>query len=103
MMRRVQVFFLVGMLVVVPVMCRPPEWTALGSTGPQNGKDQLRGTAGLEGFMGKVTVIKARDGEHPKDKKAECECHRKSADSTEKGKQASQVQGDKWDDPHDVE
>ena len=46
--RRVQIFFAVGILVVMPVMCSPPEWPLLCRGGTDKGQDKLKKPAGLE-------------------------------------------------------
>src|SRR6185312_15194136 len=42
----------------------PPNGSALHRRGAEQAEDELAGARGLEGAMGKIAVIEARDGEH---------------------------------------
>lgn len=63
--RRVSVLLLIGVPVVMAVVRRPPQGAALDRTGAEKGKNELPKARGLEGPMGKVAMIEARNGEHP--------------------------------------
>jgi len=58
------ILFVVGVAVVVPVMGGPPERAPLGRCIPQEGEKELPEPAGLVGPVGEVAVVKGRDAEH---------------------------------------
>ena len=62
--RGVRVALGVGVLVVVAVVGRPPQRTALHAGGADAGEDELHGTRGTEGAVREVAVVEAGDGEH---------------------------------------
>ncbi len=62
--RRVGVVFLVGMLVMMAMLLRPPQGAALDGGGADDREAKLRKARGLESAMGKIAVIKSGDGEH---------------------------------------
>ena len=62
---RVRVRLLVRVLVVVPVVRRPPERAALDGRGAERAKQELHEPRGLEAPMREVAVVKPSDGEHP--------------------------------------
>ena len=49
--RRMAIFFLVRVLMVMPMMCGPPEHALLRRCHGQAGQDKLEGSAGLVGAM----------------------------------------------------
>jgi hypothetical protein len=65
----VQVFRIIGVLVMVPVVSGPPQWASLGRTGAQYREHELGSATGLECLVGKVAMIEASDGKHPDDEK----------------------------------
>jgi hypothetical protein len=60
----VEVFFLVGVAVVMAVVGSPPENALLRRGHGHPGDNELKPAAGLEGAVGEVTVITGRDEEH---------------------------------------
>ena len=90
------------MLVMVPVVRRPPERTALRGAGAQNGKHKLRGPAGFEGFVGKVAVIEAGNREHPNQEKSKGKHHREGACAGHQNQETGQVQCNKREYPYPV-
>src|SRR5258707_13827003 len=62
--RRVNVFRLVRVDMMVGMMSCPPNRTALYRRGAQHGEDELPDPRGLEGAMGEIAMIEAGDGEH---------------------------------------
>jgi hypothetical protein len=62
--RGVDVLRLVGVLVVVPVMGRPPQRAHLGRRAAQEGQDKLEEAAGLVGVVREVPVVAAGQREH---------------------------------------
>ena len=92
MVRRVKILCLVRMLVMMTMVCRPPERTPLGCAGTQNRKHKLPEAVGLEGLVGKIAMIEAGDGEHPDGKECRCKTDSKSAVSGKKYQQAGRMQ-----------
>lgn len=54
----VEVFWIIRVLVMVPVMSGPPKRTSLSRACAKNRKEELSFTAGFKCFMGEVPVIK---------------------------------------------
>ena len=61
---RVDIDFLIGMLVVVSMGGGPPERAALHGAVAKDGEEELTEAGGLEGAVGKVAVVEAGDGKH---------------------------------------
>ena len=62
---RVDVFFLVGMLMMVPVIGCPPHRTKLCGRSAYPGHDELEGAACFEGTVRKITVKACSQREDP--------------------------------------
>ena len=98
-----QIQFLVRMLMMVAVMRRPPQGAALGGAGTQHCEYKLGRTAGLEGFVGKITVIETRYCKHAHHEERNRKPDGESAHAGVKGQQTGQVQRDKRDYPQNIE
>ena len=61
------VVFVFRMGMVVAMMGRPPQRAALYGGRADDRKDKLRRAGGLEGSMGKIPMVKPRDGKHAQD------------------------------------
>src|SRR5271155_4408069 len=59
------VVWLVGTLMMQPMMRRPPQCAALHRGRTDNGEGELAGARSLERAMRKVAMVKAGDREHP--------------------------------------
>jgi hypothetical protein len=70
----VEVLDIIGMLMMMPVVSGPPQWSPLGSAGAKNGENELGRAAGLEGLVCKVTMVESSDREHAHQE----ECDRKT-------------------------
>src|SRR3990167_6652979 len=62
--RRMQIGIAIRMLVMLPMMRRPPQRPALRRRIAEHGKHKLPDAVGLERAMRKITVIERRDREH---------------------------------------
>jgi hypothetical protein len=60
----VQIFLLIGMLMMMPMMRRPPERTPLEGGTAYPRQDELKEAAGTVGPVGKVTMVSGCDPEH---------------------------------------
>ena len=59
-----QVIFLIGVAVMMPVMRRPPKNTLLRRRHGHPGDHELEPAAGFEGTMRKIAMIAGRDEKH---------------------------------------
>ena len=62
---RMRILWFVGVLVVMPVMVRPPQRSALNRGAGPECEEKLAEAGGVVGFMGKVPVKNARNRKHP--------------------------------------
>ena len=83
--------------MVMAVHGRPPEGTALDREKAKQGKKELDGSAGLEGFVTKIPVVNPRDKKHPDHVKEGADEQRHRTPTHPKDPQASQVQDDEWE------
>jgi hypothetical protein len=79
------------------VVCSPPQGPPLSRTGAEDSKYELCRTTGLEGFVGKISVIKTRDGKHANNKKCDRKPNGKCTDTGVEGQQTREMQCDEWD------
>src|SRR5215468_601985 len=73
---RMDVLYSVGMQMMVPVLCGPPQHTALRGTLRQGGKHKLSGAAGRVGAMREVSVISGPNGENSQPVKRDADRNR---------------------------
>src|SRR5215472_14209782 len=59
-----QIFFLIGVPMVMPMMRRPPERTLLHCGAADPCQDELKPAARAVRAVGKVTMVSSRDSEH---------------------------------------
>jgi preprotein translocase subunit SecG len=63
----VVIFGLIAGAMVMAVMGSPPQRAALNRTIASGSHQELHDATGAERTMGKVTMVKTSDGEHPRD------------------------------------
>jgi len=95
------VIFLIGMLVMMTVMGGPPQSTFLSRHAAQPGQDELEPAGGLEGTMGEVTVIAARDSKLADQEQSDAEKHCGQVRLHEKSRNCKGVES-KEEDPTEI-
>jgi hypothetical protein len=80
--------------MMVAMMCRPPQRTALSRRSADHGENKLRESRCLERPMREVAMINARDGKHPDQVKRDCGSNRGPTPTNDKDPQATEVKDD---------
>jgi hypothetical protein len=83
------------MLMVVAMVRRPPQRTALRGAGTQHAKQELRRAAGFKGLVGEIPVVKSRDRKHADHEEGKGEHQGKGTNACKKGQETRQVQTNK--------
>src|SRR5262249_54715803 len=94
--RRMHVHLLVGVLVVVAVMRRPPQRPHRCSRTAQPGDDELKKSTGPIRPVGKIAVIACRDAKHPDHIERQAQSDGFPRNTREEASQANQVNSDEW-------
>jgi hypothetical protein len=91
------IVWLVRMLVVMPMMRRPPERSLLRSGPSQESQRKLSQAGRFEGSVGEIPMKSARDPEFPQEEK--CCAHHQSQERRphEKGRHCKRVNDEKKD------
>jgi hypothetical protein len=92
----VQIVFLIGEAVVVPVMGGPPKNAFLRRRHGHPGDDELKPAAGLKGTMRKIAVVAGGDEKHANFIKQNAGEQIGPAKVHEENAQSRQVDGHKW-------
>ncbi len=101
--RRVRVLGLVRVLVVVPMVGRPPERPALHGARAHEREHELHAAPGAEGAVREVAVVADGDAEHA-DRVGDGEHGEgEAAHAGQQREAAGQVQGREGQDPHEVD
>ena len=87
----------IRMLVVMPVMCRPPERTLLSRCTSEKGEAKLEPATRLVASVGEITMKSAGYTELPDEEHKETQPHRIQVDSGPKRSETGQVNQDKKD------
>jgi hypothetical protein len=91
-MGRVKILLVIGMLMMMAVMSRPPKRSSLGRAGPENGKYELGRAAGFECLVGEVTVVKSGNREHAHQEEGDRKPHGECAGAGVNGQKAGQME-----------
>ena len=90
------------MLVVVPVVIRPPERPALHRGATPEGEQKLARARGAVRLVREIAVVNAGDGEHPHEVEGHRGPDRHRARADPDDAEAAQVQDDEGHAPHPV-
>src|SRR5208282_834898 len=88
------VVWLVGTLMMQPMMRRPPQCAALHRGRTDNGEGELAGARSLERAMRKVAMVKAGDREHPDEIHGDRDAHSDGTPPDPNDAEAHQVDDD---------
>jgi len=99
----VNVFFLVGVPVVMSVMGSPPQGTSLDGSVAGHRKQELPESVGFECPMGEITVIESRDGEHTNEIESRRHGHGGPAPADHEYEETSDMQEQKGQDADPVD
>src|SRR5687768_2345873 len=91
------------MLMVMPVMIRPPERAALHRRCAPEREQKLPESRGAVGLVGEVAVIDSRDGEHPQKIERDRGPHRHRADTDPKSPEAPSMQNKEGNAAHPID
>lgn len=97
------VFRTIGVGVVITMMACPPERTTLDGRGTEHGKKELNKPRSLETPVGKIAVIKGRDGEHPGKVKPDCNPYGNAAHANPKNPKTSDMHQNEGNNPQPVD
>ncbi len=93
----------IGAQVMLPVVGRPPERTALTCGSAQNGHDELRRATRAECAVGKIAVVESGDEEHAQHIERDSRGEGRCAHPDCKNHQASEMQAHEGDYPQPIE
>ena len=91
---RMNILFLVRVLVMMPMHPRPPERTALRAGQAEEGGDELSDPRNLERLVAEIPVVKTGDEEHPREVKKHRRGHRDPTPPGPDNPEAAEVQND---------
>jgi len=99
---RMGIALFVGMAMMMAVVSGPPEGSLLNGAVAPDGEKELGPARCLEGTVGKVTMVKARNGEHSDEVKGHSRQDRNPAPTHPDHSEAHQVEAQEGDRPDPV-
>ena len=102
-MRSVSVLGIVGVLVVMEMMVRPPERAALHGRGGPEREEELADAGGAVGLVGEIAVVDAGNGEHPQKIEGNGGPNGEGAPAHPDHSEARQVENDERHHAHEVD
>lgn len=99
--RRVNVFLIVRMFVVMAMLVTPPKRATLNGGRTHYGKKKLRRTRSVERFMRKIAVIKSGDGEDSRQIQNHCGQHGEPTPADEEEAKTPKMQKNKRQHPEE--
>jgi hypothetical protein len=87
----VQIFFLIGEAMMMPVMSGPPEHAFLRGRSGHNGDDELKPAAGLERTVRKIAVISRSNEKHAHEEDGQAGNQIRPAEMHEKYRQSREM------------
>ena len=98
-LRRMHILRRVGMAVVIAVVRRPPQRPSLRGGRADYRENKLYKAACAKRLMGKIPVIKTRNGKHPQEIHGQGEEQGEDTPTRPNNAQAGDMQADERDDP----